>query len=166
MQTTVNFMQPLGIVGEIIVDGPNVSRPYTLASDDAADNVFGRAFTVVSEGKAKAGGTGVFAGILTGSKQHMSYGTPAGGPLAPTMTLANNTVVELTSLSAGIVINVPAACAIGAKVVYDTTSGELSTVAADAADPGAGKAFVPNGRIADTTPSGAGLAVLRISNGV
>lgn len=166
MQTSVAFAQPLGVVGEIIIDGPQVSRPFTLVSADASYNVFGRAFTVSSEGVAQAGGTGVFAGILTGPKQHVHYGTAAGGPLAATLTLPNNVQAQLTTLSEGIVITVPGACAIGAQVIYDTTTGALSTVAADATEAGVGKAFVPNGRISDFTPSGAGLAVLRMTNGV
>lgn len=233
MQTAVYLDQAFGVVGEIVVDGPVIARPYLLDSADAADNVFGRAFTVSAQGKAEAGGTGTFAGILSGPKQHASYGTTAGGPLAPTLTLANDIVAEMVSLTAGMVIAVPAACAIGDKVVYDTTTGVLSTVApvtsvtgeiatttltvtavasgalsvgqvisganvtpgtvitalgtgtggtgtytvsvsqtaasatitAETAA-GSGKAFVPNGVIADYTPSGAGLAVLRMTNGV
>lgn len=232
MQTAVYFDQPLGIVGEIVVDGPVVARPYVLDSDDAGDNVFGRAFTISAQGMAKAGGTGAFVGIMSGPKQHASYGTTA-GPLAPTLTLANDVIAEMVILTAGILVAVPVACAIGDKVVFDTDTGELSTVtpvtsvtgaistttltvsavasgalsvgqvisganvvpgtvitalgtgtggtgtytvsvsqtAASATitaetAAGSGKAFVPGGIIADLTPAAAGLAVLRMTNGV
>lgn len=232
MQTAVYFDQALGVVGEIILDGPVIARPYRLDSDDAADNVFGRAFTVTGQGTAQAGGTGSFAGILAGPKQHVHYGTSAGGPLAATMTLTNNITAEFIALTAGMVVAVPAACTIGDLVVFDTDDGVLSTVpaltsftgavataggvstltvsaitagtisvgqrlstghlvtdlgtgtggtgtyivtgpdtvasttiAAPTIEPGAGMAFVPNGRIADLTPTAAGLAVLRMTNG-
>lgn len=165
MQTSILSSQPLGIVGEVVIDGPVLARAFTLNSDDAAYNVFGRAFTVASESVAQAGGTGVFAGILTSPKEHISYGTADGGPLAPTLTLPNGVQAEMTTMAAGLVISLPASASIGDKVIYDTTTGALSTVASAATSAGSGKAFVPNARIVEYTPSAAGLAVMRMANG-
>jgi hypothetical protein len=165
MQTSVNFAQPLGIPGEFVIDGPVASRPFTLVSSDPTNNVFGRAFTVSSEGVAQAGGTGVFAGILTSPKEHVSFGTSAGGSLAPTLALPNNTRAELTTLAVGLLIAISAACNIGDLVVFDQTTGALSTVAVGSSTPGTGKSFVPNAVISDYTPSAAGIAVMRMVSG-
>ena len=165
MQTTVSFAQALGIPGEFVIDGPVISRPFTIVSTDASNNVFGRAFTVAAEGQAQAGGVGVFAGILTSPKEHISYGTAAGGPLAATLALPNNVRAEMTTFTAGVVIQVPAAANIGDLVVFDQTTGALSTVPAGTAAPGNGKSFVPNAIISDYTASAAGLAVLRMVSG-
>lgn len=127
-QSTVSLAQGFGVVGELFTDAPHRAAPYNLVSADAAYNVFGRAFTVSSEGVAAAGGTGVFAGILANPKTHASYGTTAAGTLAPTLTLSNNVVAGLVEMGE-MIVSLPDAAAIGDKVTYDTTTGALSTLA-------------------------------------
>lgn len=161
-QTTINSSLAAGVVGELAADGPTRANPYILNSDDASYNVFGRAFTVVSEGVAKAGGTGAFAGLMAFPKENVSAGTSAGGTLAPTLTLRNGEVASLLRMGE-MFIAVPAACAIGDEILYDTTTGALSTQTAGDT-PGAGKAKVPNAVIAKYTPAAAGLAIARLTN--
>jgi hypothetical protein len=127
-QSTIRGAMADGVVGELAYDGPCRAQPGILDSADAANNVIGRVFTVVSEGVFQAGGVGAFAGILFNPKVYASYGTPAAGPLAATMTLANNIPGEF--LTMGIVyVNLPGAAAIGDLVTYNTTTGALNTVA-------------------------------------
>ena len=157
-QSTVSTAQGFGVVGEVAFDGPTRAQPYVLVSADASYNVVGRAFTVTSEGVAAAGGSGVFAGILVHPKHYASYGTAVGGPLAPTLTLANNATGELLTMGE-IVVALPGAAAIGDAVKYNTTTGILGT-----GTPGAGEAAVPNAKVSHYTVSGAGLAVITLTN--
>lgn len=126
LQSSVNQFQGFGVPGDLFSEGPTRSAPYILDSADAAYNVMGRAFTVSSEGVAAAGGTGAFAGLLVGPKEQAMPGTTA-GTLAPTLTVPNKVVGELLTMGE-VIVAVPAACAIGDKVLYDTTTGALSTV--------------------------------------
>lgn len=125
-QSTVYNQMGMGVVGEVAYEGPSRAQPYTLVSDDAAYNVFGRLFTVVSAGVAKAGGTGPLAGILINPKESASRGTSAGGSLAPTLTLANYEIGSLTRMNE-VFVAVPAAASIGDQVTYDTTNGVIAT---------------------------------------
>lgn len=125
-QSTVNQFQGFGVPGDLFNEGPVRSKPYILDSADAAYNVMGRAFTVTSEGVAAAGGIGVFAGLLVGPKEQAMVGTTA-GTLAPTLTLPDEVVASLLDMGE-VIVAVPAACAIGDLLVYNTTTGALDTV--------------------------------------
>lgn len=157
-QSTVSLSQAFGVPGEVIFTGPTRAQPYRLSSADASYNVVGRAFTVSSEGVAQAGGAGAFAGILVHPKHYASYGTTADGTLAPTLTLANNAQVECMTLGE-VVVTLPGAAAIGDAVKYNTTTGVLGVGA-----PGAGEATVPGAKVSHFTVSGAGLAVITLTN--
>lgn len=134
MQSTVRYDQALGVPGEIIVDGPTRVQSGMLHSASAAYNIVGATvFTrPVAGGQVAAGGVigaaRVFAGILCNPKTYASFGTSAGGSLAATLTLPNEINAELCLTSSGLVVSVPAACAIGDQLAYDTTTGALSTV--------------------------------------
>lgn len=172
-QTAVNNNIGFGVVGELFLEGPLRAQPAVLNSGSAANNVVGRAFTVVDDAtgsfdttadpqplEVAAGGTGVFAGILANPKVYANYGT-AGNTLGASLVLPNNAVVELVQETAGIIIAVPAACAIGDWVWFNTTTGILQTTAPGAAAP-AGTARVPNGRITRYESAAAGLAVMEM----
>lgn len=174
-QSTVSNMLGFGVVGETYLDGPLRAQPGRLDSTSAANNVIGRAFTVKDDATAsfdtsadpqpldvQAGGAGIFAGILANPKVYALQGTTAGGTLAASLTLPNNTMVELVQECAGIIIAVPATCAIGDWVWYSTTTGELQTTAPGASAP-AGTARVPNGRITRYESAAAGLAVMELN---
>jgi hypothetical protein len=160
-QTTVNQLQGFGVIGDVYDDGPIRSEPFIINSPDAANNVMGRAFTVTSEQHARAGGTGVFAGFLINPKEQTTSGTSAGGTLAPTETIPNNTVAELLNMGS-MVVSLPAAAAIGDLVLYDTTTGALSTIAPGATYP-AGTLFA-HAVVDRWTVSGAGLAVIKVTD--
>ena len=134
MQSTVRYDLAFGVPGEIIVDGLKRVQTGMLHSADAAYNIVGKtAFTrPVGGGRVAAGGvigaSNVFAGILCNPKVYASLGTSSGGSLAATMTLPNEVNAELCLTTSGIVVSVGAACAIGDKVIYNTTTGALSTV--------------------------------------
>lgn len=127
LQTSVNLDQALGVVGELRTDAPWRAAPFILNSADASYNVFGRAFTVSSEGVAAAGGTGVFAGILIDPKQHVTAGTVADGALAPNLVLRNAEVASLLQMGE-VIVAVAGAAVIGDRVYYDNTTGILGTV--------------------------------------
>lgn len=162
-QSTVSANQGFGIVGEIFDDGPYRVQPFTLRSDSAADNVFGRAFTVVSEGIAEAGkdGSQVFAGILVNPKEHAL----SGSGLSPSLTLANETVASLLS-EGSVVVSLAAVANIGDVVIYENATGIIKTVAPGGALPALHTA-IPGSYVDRVTPnplvSGATLAVITLS---
>jgi len=173
-QSVVSNNIGFGVVGEYYLDGPTRAQPAVLNSADASYNVYGRAFTTVDGAtagynsssdpaplQAAAGGTGVFAGILTHPKTGVLYGS-GGNNLGPSLTLPNATIVELTQECAGVIIAVPGACAVGDWVWYNTTTGILQTTAPNASAP-ANTARVPNGRITHFKTDAAGLAVMEIN---
>lgn len=162
-QSTVNINQAVGVQGELHTGKPHSVDAYILDSDDAAYNIIGAtAFTQSEEGKAAAGGTDLFAGILVSPKEGYSLGT-TGGSLAATMTLPNDIHAQLARMGE-ITIKLPAAAAIGDLLVYNTTTGALSTVAAGSGSAGSGKAFVPNAKVKRyTVGTGGGLAVVELN---
>lgn len=175
LQSTVFNNIGFGVVGEIFLNGPLRSQPARLDSSDAALNVIGRAFTVKDDATAsfetsadpqpldvQAGGTTVFAGILANPKVHALYGT-SGDSLGSSLTLSNNTMVELVQECAGIIIAVPAACAIGDWVYYTNATGALVTAAPGAGNAPANSTRVPNGRITRYESAAAGLAVMEFN---
>jgi hypothetical protein len=158
-QSSVALQQGFGVSGDLFNDGPRRAESCILVSADASYNVFGRAFTKTSEGIAAAGGTGVFGGILVTPKVQPLQGT-TGGTLTPTLTLPNYAQAELLTMGS-IVVTLPAAAAIGDLVVYDNTTGELSTITPGSALPVAHSfafAFVDY-----FTVAAAGLAVITVT---
>jgi hypothetical protein len=136
-QSTVRYDYGFGVVGESRKHGARRAKPGLLNSTDATQNVIGRAVTLNGDGKTfGAGGTGVFGGILSGPKQYASYGTAAGGPLAPTITLPNNTIAELTEEDYALVVAMTNAnVAIGDYVVFAQATGALQSVTPGSAIP-------------------------------
>lgn len=130
-QSTVRIDQTTGVVGDIVLDGATDGRPAILNSTSAANNVIGRAFRAVAgeDQEVTADGTGSFAGILANSKRYATSGTTAGGTLAPTLALPNNSEVELVSFTAGILVELSTVAAIGNNVFYANASGILAAAA-------------------------------------
>lgn len=173
-QTAVSNNIGFGVPGELFLEGPLRAQPAVLNTGSAANNVVGRAFTVVDDAtgsfdtsadpqplEVAAGGTGVFAGILANPKVYANYGV-SGNPLGATLVLPNQAVVELVQETAGIIIQVPAACAIGDWVWFAQATGILQTTAPGASAP-AGTTRVPNGRITRYESAAAGLAVMEMN---
>ena len=132
-QSNVRQFMTSGVVGEVVLDGAVRSRGVILNSTNEANNVVGRALTYSNANadgvRVEAGGTGVFAGILTHSKQYAALGTQAGGALAPTLTIPNNSQVEATYFATGVYVeltcNQNQVISIGDKVAFNQTNGVL-----------------------------------------
>jgi hypothetical protein len=155
-----------GVPGEQYSDGPWRAQTFTINSASAAYNIIGATCcTVTSQGFVAAGnsgGTAIFAGLLVDPKNVALFGT-GGIPLNPTLTVPNFTIIECATMGS-FVVTLPAAAAIGDWVVYDNTTGAISTVAAGAGLPGShswANAFVDY-----FTVGGAGLAVITMNPGV
>jgi len=129
-----------GIVGDFALDGPIRSQPILLNTTDPTLNIIGRAVTHTAgtDGVGVTGGTGVFAGILTNSKQYASLGGST-GPLSPTLTLPNALPVQATTLASGIYVTLTTTANIGDQVYFVTATGALGAVAPGAAAPGGGQ---------------------------
>lgn len=133
-QSSVRYDLALGVPGEIIVDGLKRVETGMLGSASAAHNIVGA--TAYSRpragGQVAAGGVlgadNIFAGILCNPKAYASLGTSSGRSLAATMVLPNEINAELCLTTSGMVIKVPADCKGGDLIVYNTTTGALSTV--------------------------------------
>ena len=110
MQTSVNTEQAVGVIGSIVINGPQRGQPGILRSTDAANNVIGRAFYHITgdDLAVKADGpivqTDVLAGVLANSKVYASFGNTTDGPLGPTIVLPNETNVELVTMTSGILV--------------------------------------------------------------
>lgn len=133
----IAIFQGFGIVGELFLAGPTNAQPGILDSADAEDNLMGRAFTVkdgAGQGSAiivEAGGTGVFAGILCNPKVYAARGTVAGGTLAPTIQLPNNSVAEFATMTPGIIVDCGAAN-VGDQIEFLQADGTLNAIAPSA----------------------------------
>jgi hypothetical protein len=102
----------------------------------------------------------VFAGILLQPKAASSAGGSTGS-LSTTFNLLEDGYGTLGTQGA-FFISVPAACAIGDHVIFNNTTGALSTVTPATAAPG-GSTKIPNARISYFALSAAGIAVVKIT---
>ena len=129
-QSSVFIEQGFGVPGEQFSDGPWRAQPYTIESALASYNIIGAtACTITSQGFCAAGRSSaqaVFAGILVDPKNLALFGS-GGQPLEPSLTVPNFTAVECATMGSYIV-TLPAPAAIGDKVVFDNTTGALSTI--------------------------------------
>lgn len=174
-QTAISEFPGAGVPGELYLDGPLRAQPVRLNTASAANNVFGRALTIVSGATgtgapgdaanpapmvAAAGGTGVFAGILANPKEHVSYGTSADGPFGTNFALPNGTIASAVQETAGIFVTLPAASNPGDSVFYLTATGALLTAAPGAATPA--NSAGPIGKVERFVNVAASLAVISV----
>lgn len=165
-QSAVNIKYAFGVVGELIQDGPQRADSLIVNSNGANPNMVGYAFTksnstnVAAVGGSIAAGT-VFAGILVNPKVYSSAGSTS-DPLAATLQIPDNSQGEFLTMGT-IVVNLATAFNIGDTVLYDTTTGELSTMA-PGGTPGTGKAVVPNAVVWGYNSAAAGLGAIRLTN--
>lgn len=178
-QQAVNFYNPLGIVGEIAFSGPQRSVAANIYSAGVA-NLFGNAYTFSSPATAEpalsapngataqVGGSGVFAGIMTGVKQAYLAGTTTGGPLGASLAALDYSVQELTTMGE-IFVNLPGPANPGDLVTYDPLTGNLNSIAPTTNFTGSiaagGSAGVPDVLTVTAVTSGI-LAVGQIVTGV
>jgi hypothetical protein len=162
---TVTNDQAYGVVGDIVFDGPQRAESGILNSTLPANNVIGRAFgrkTTSNLNEVEAGGTGVFAGILFNSKSYATSGTAAGGSLAPTLTLPNETQVELLKMGT-VLVSLTNAAAVGNDVHYVQADGTMLAVPAGTT-PAVGNSAVPFCKVVRLDTSGAGLTIIQLTN--
>lgn len=136
-QSAVNYDLGFGVVGEQFLAGDVRATPANIVSGSAANNVIGRAFTISDDANssgdavtAAAGGTGIFGGILSNPKEYSTAGTAAGGALAPTLTLPNNSIGSLVNVTPGHVITLAGAADVGYWVEFVQATGVLNAIAA------------------------------------
>lgn len=163
-QSTVFINQGFGVPGELFTDSPYTVTPYTINSGEASYNTIGAtACTVTSQGfcQAGSGGSYGFAGILVDPKDQALYGA-SGVPLAPTLTVNNYSPVACATMGV-VIVTLPAACNIGDYVVYNNTTGALSTITPST--PLASGTSFANAIVTNFTPSASGsqLAVITIN---
>jgi hypothetical protein len=165
-QSSVAVYQGTGVPGEQYSDGPWRAQTFTINSASAAYNIIGATMcSVTSQGFCAAGnsgGTTPFAGLLVDPKDVALFGT-GGAPLAPTLTVPNYTLVECATMGS-FVVTLPAAANIGDWVIYDNTTGAISTVTPGTSLP-SGKSW-GNAIVDYFTVSGAGLGVITMDPGV
>ena len=162
-QSLVRLVQTVGIIGEIIFGGPHRVRPLNLNSGGATPNTVGKAFTfdatVDDEAGAGSIGAGAFAGILVSPKHYALNGTVAGGSLAPTLDLPDNTNAELMSMGTIIVdLTIVGTGKIGEPIFYVDATGALGSGTA-----AAGQTQITNAKIDRENISGAGLAIITLT---
>lgn len=165
MQSSVAYNLSLGVVGEFYDDSPRRVRPANIVSSSAANNVIGRVFTITTLGSAdgtstatvQAGGTGTFAGILVGPKEHATSGTTA-GTLQPTLTLPNYTIGQLATMGS-IIVPLDAAADDTSALKYNNTTGVIGVGSA-----GAGETAIPNAKVIRFATAAAGLGVIQLTN--
>jgi hypothetical protein len=144
---TIRTTQASGFVGDLAVNGTPNAQTFTLNTTDPANNVVGRAFThTATDGLVTAGGEGVFAGILANRAEYASYGTTAGGPLAPSITLPNGAIGDLITGHPGFFVLISNGWSIGSKVSYDPDDGRLYAFAPDGT-PVIGRIAIPGARM-------------------
>lgn len=165
-QKQVNIEMGFGIPGDIHTDGPTRTESLVMNSEGKQPNYVGYAFTKdATTNVAKAGGAiasgRVFAGILVNSKAYPLFGEN-GDTLAPTLSLPDNQRGDFLTMG-DVVVKVATECKIGDLVAYDTTTGEISTVAAGS-QAGSGKALIPNAVVYRFPATAGGLTVIRLTN--
>lgn len=160
-QSTVSLAQGFGVPGELFTDAPYQATAYTIyTSASAAYNIIGATCcTITSQGFVEAGGTGTFAGFLVDPKDQALFGASS-VPLNPTLTVNNYSVVECLTMGV-IIVTLPASAAIGDYVVYNTTTGAISTIT-PSTPLASGTAFA-NAIVTNYTVGGAGLAVITVN---
>lgn len=122
-QQAIALQQGFGVAGELFNDGPVRSAPWELISTPQVNTVGACACTYVSAGVATVGGTAPFVGIIANPKVYANFNAS----LTPTMVLPDHTIAELVTMG-GLIALLTSANNPGDFVVYDTTTGALSTV--------------------------------------
>ena len=165
-QSNVQINQGAGVPGEQYSDGPWRAQSFTINSALSSYNNIGSTMcSVTSQGFCAAGnsgGTAAFAGLLVDPKDIALFGT-GGAPLSPTLNVPDFTQVECATMGSYFV-TLPGAAAVGDWVIYDNTTGEISTVTPGTALP-VGKSW-GNAFVDYFTVTGAGLAVITMNPGV
>lgn len=172
-QSTVRADQSIGIVGEIILDGPTRSEPAQIdPAATAANVVVGRMFSqdaatgLVKPGSGGAAivqGTNKLIGILALPKNYALLGTSAGGSLASTLVVPVGTIAEFVSMTAGILLSSAGGVSgPGVQLQYHLTTGVIS-VPATLGTADANNALIPGTFVTRTANAAAGLVIAELN---
>lgn len=162
-QSTVVAQQGAGVPGAFFDDSPRRAQEFVLNSALASYNIIGATgFSKTADEVAAAGNAGgalPFAGILISPKEYPLLGV-SGNPLGASLALPNNSLASLCTMGS-IWVTLPAAAALGDLVIYDNTTGAISTITPTTTLPG-GKS--PAYAFVDYfTPTTSGLAIITLS---
>lgn len=143
-----------GVAGEFYSTEPQRTRGKLLVSANAALNLIAVAVTQVAgeEDQVGVAASAVFAGILGSPKSLQRVGLDA------QTAVPNGTAVECI-LQGYVIVNLPAAAAIGDFVYFNDTTGLLSTAAPAAIAP-VGTSRVPGGTVQIKNVAAAGLGII------
>lgn len=137
-QTAMNFFKSPGIPGDLAFMGPDPRVQTRIINSSGTPNVFGYVYTESADGDTvtsntvTVGGTGLFAGVLVQPKAAHTFGTVAGGGLAPTLTLPDKASGEMLSLGSYFAV-LPTGWKVGDVVSYTAATGAIAdTFAAQA----------------------------------
>ena len=150
IQSTVTNDLAFGVVGEIQDTIPSVIDTYI--ADSASGNIVGYAFTQTEEGKAVAGGSGVFVGILSNPKAYANYNTD----LEANTEIRQGTIGEFLT-KGRLLLNVGGAGAIGDLIYFVDATGALGVGTA-----GAGQTQIAGAEIVKYVAGANGLALVQI----
>ena len=157
LQTSVAAAQGFGVVGEVYLAGVMRAQPGIIdsAGADPNENRVGRVFTQgTADGHCNVGGSGVFYGILANPKVYPLRGI-VGDTLAPSLDLPQYAEGEFVYDTTGLIVTLPAAANVGDDVLYDTTSGVISTQPSSAPATGAQRvAYASNVATVSAVPAG------------
>lgn len=160
VQKNVYIKQALGMEGEFYDDSPRRVSPYIVSGTAAGvPAAIGKVFTEVagSDQTAIMGGEGKFAGIAVNPKNF-----PVLGGLTPSLTLANGTPAQLCRMGL-LFVKSTTEVTPGQIAAYNTTTGEISSVAAGGSAP-AGSALIPNSEFKFFSAAVGEVAVLQITD--
>jgi hypothetical protein len=120
--------------------------------------------TAASTTIAGSGGTPrVIAGLMVNPKGAQLSGTSAGGTLAPTLVIPDNSLADFCQMG-DIVVSGGATCNIGDTLTYNVNTGAVSSVAPGGTLPST-YALIPNGVVYRyPITSAPGLTVARLTN--
>lgn len=112
------------VTGTLAFDGPQRAVSLLLNTTAEANNVFGRAFTYKTENTAEAGGSGVFAGIMTNPHAYaIDQATAENGTAGEFLHMGEIFVKLVPAVAGGKTAVTPV---IGSKVYFVAATGELT----------------------------------------
>lgn len=157
-----------GIPGEVAFDGPQRAEPGILNSADPANNVFGRVMSLDGAAPSvwRAGDVadnGERFGILANPKEHVSYGSAAGGPTAPQFVLPNGVIGTIFTMGILWGVTTVAGAKVGDIVRFVKATGELLTVPPGTAANAAHKDLPGASVVRYPQPNAGGLIVVQLT---
>ena len=150
VQVTVKKDLAFGVVGEIQNSTPCVVYPYIADSDSG--NIVGYAYTQTEEGKAVAGGSGTFVGILCNPKAYVNFN----GDLGASEEIKKGTAGEFL-LKGAILLNLNGTASIGDGVYFTDATGALGAGTA-----AAGQTQIDGAKVINYEASANGLALVQV----